>query len=214
MTEDDDLWVISLEVAIALALAASPLPWSDWAKSETAPAWVQAVGSIAAIGGAWLLTMQQISAQRRALVEQLKAQERARLDDLQALRGAVIPLLVNVRGRFVFCLNGMRKVGVSSRGNLSVAARTCNGAEEMMNAFPFHQLGDAHAISWFLEAMGSVQIALQHMNEMATERSPLTHEDLNSLFSTIENTANEIHNRMELFSKTYGFKMPMFVPIE
>ena len=56
MTEHDVESVAWCQVVAAVVLVLSPLPWASWIAAKDAPAWVQAVGSVAAIVATWALT--------------------------------------------------------------------------------------------------------------------------------------------------------------
>lgn len=73
MKSDDENLILNCEFLVAVALIASPLPWRHWLGHPQAAGWVQAIGSLLAIGAViWADKLAAARAELAALQDRLR----------------------------------------------------------------------------------------------------------------------------------------------
>ncbi len=172
--------------------------------------WVQAIGSIAANWVAISLGRQQSQSTMEALKLQLADQQRRDDGVIFALRESAVVLLVNTMGRIVMALNTMKRHPPKTPKDMGAIFASCNGVETMLASFPIHLVGDAQAISWFIEARSGLQVALEHLR--IASQSNLSDQNFGSSLKSVTNsmifTVNGTRMRIDLYIEKFGLTVP------
>lgn len=156
-----------LFVGLALAIYPSWPAIGQWMSSTDAPAWVQAVGSIAAIFASGGIASWQIGATRRAALEDRKARGIAMVEVIRTLARAFS--------------NELRATGawLNSEEN-AMRARDRVGAslqfgevERSVQAIPLHEISDAATVLLVVELLRQISLARESLarifNSLETE---------------------------------------------